>query len=177
MNQNTKNRIMQFAFFTAIATTVYFLESMAVRVLPFPFLRIGLANVIIVYLLIKREFALAFGVNVMKTFIGGFISFSLFSPATILSIGGGIGSLIIMWLFMVSKVRFSVLGISIVGAVMHNVIQIILVRLFVIQSDSVISLMPVLMIIGIVTGLLTGIVAEELHQKLEKDKGCQRSLA
>jgi len=163
---------MQYAFFTAIATTVYFLESMAVRVLPLPFLRIGLANVIIVYLMMKKEFIFALTVNIMKTLIGGFISFTLLSPATVLSLCGGIGSMIVMWLLIVSGLKFSVLGVSVGGAVVHNVIQLYCVRWLLIQRDSVLKLMPVLIVIGIVTGLLTGIIADELRKRMDKDKEC-----
>lgn len=173
MDNNAKNRIMQYAFFTAVAATVYFLESMAVRMLPLPFLRIGLANVIIVYLLMKREFVFAFTVNIMKTVIGGLISFTLLSPATLISICGGVGSLLVMWLLLMSRIRFSIIGISIAGAVVHNIIQILVVRWVVIPKDSVLNLLPILMLIGIVTGFVTGIIAHELYEKLEGSKECE----
>lgn len=164
---------MQYAFFTAVAATIYFLESMVVRVLPFPFLRIGLANVIIVYLLMRREFILALTVNVMKTVIGGLISFTLLSPATLLSISGGVISLLVMWVLLCSGIRFSILGISIAGAVVHNIVQVLMVRWVLIQRDSVLYLLPVLMLLGIVTGFITGVIAYELHQKLEGKTECE----
>lgn len=167
---------MQYAFFTAVAATVYFLESMVVRILPVPFLRIGLANVIIVYLLMRKEFVLAFTVNIMKTLIGGLISFTLMSPATLLSISGGIGSLIVMWLLLVSKIKFSILGISIAGAVVHNIIQIFCVRWIIIQRDSVFYLLPILILIGIITGFVTGIIAYELYQNLDLTKESEKAV-
>jgi len=173
MREISKNRIMQYAFFTAIAATVYFLESMAVRALPFPFLRIGLANVIIVYLLMRREFVFAFTVNIMKTVIGGLISFTLMSPATLLSISGGIASLLVMWLLLVSHIRFSILGISIAGAVVHNIVQVLIVRWLIIPRDSVLYLLPILMVLGIVMGFITGVIAYELYQKLEGNQECE----
>jgi len=177
MKQSSNNIIIRYAFFTAVATTVYFLESMAVRALPFPFLRIGLANVIIVYLLMRKEFVFAFTVNILKTLIGGLISFTLLSPATILSICGGIGSLIVMWLLLVSRLNFSVIGISIAGAVVHNIIQIYCVRWLIIPRDSVFYLLPVLMLIGIATGFITGIIAHELYLKLEGNEECTKQPA
>ncbi len=174
MKHSSNSIIIQYAFFTAVATTVYFLESMAVRALPLPFLRIGLANVIIVYLLMRKDFILAFTVNILKTLIGGLISFTLLSPATVLSICGGIGSLIIMWLLLISRINFSIIGISIAGAVVHNVIQIFCVRWLIIQRDSVFYLLPVLIVIGIVTGFVTGIIAHELYIKLEGNKECEK---
>jgi heptaprenyl diphosphate synthase len=152
---------------------VYFLESMATRMLPLPFLRIGLANVIIVYLLMKRDFACAFTVNIMKTLLGGLASFTLLTPATLISLCGGIGSMLVMWLLLVSRIRFSIIGISIAGAVVHNIIQIYVVRWVVLQRDSVLKLLPVLMLIGIATGLVTGLIAHELYQRLEGNKECE----
>lgn len=172
MKQSNNSIIIQYAFFTAVATTVYFLESMAVRALPIPFLRIGLANAIILYLLIKKNFVFAFTVNILKTLIGGLISFTLLSPATILSICGGIGSLLVMWILLVSRIKFSIIGVSIAGAVTHNIIQIIFVRWLIIPRDSVLNLMPILMLIGIATGFVTGIIAHELCIKLEGNEEC-----
>jgi heptaprenyl diphosphate synthase len=78
-----------------------------------------------------------------------------------------------MWLLLVSRIRFSILGISIAGAVVHNIIQIYVVRWVVLQRDSVLKLLPVLMLIGIVTGLITGLIANELYQRLEGNKECE----
>lgn len=169
--ENT-SKITRYAFFTAVATTVYFLESLAVRALPLPFLRIGLANVVIVYLLFRQETLLAITVNVLKTFIGGFISFTLMSPATVLSIAGGLGSVLVMWLLMHSRLGFSLIGISIAGAVTHNIIQLFCVRWILITRDSVFLLLPVLMVVGIVTGILTGIIALQLTSRLEGNLLC-----
>jgi len=173
MDKNIKTKIIQYAFFTAAATSVYFLEGMAVRVLPVPFLRIGLANVIILILLMKREFMMAFVVNITKTLIGGLLCFTLMSPTTLLSICGGLGAMLVMWLLLFSKINFSVLGISIAGAVMHNIIQVLLVRLIIIPRDSIMYLLPVMMLVGLVTGLVTGIIAFEVIQKLQDKEKCQ----
>jgi heptaprenyl diphosphate synthase len=172
MKQSSNSIIIQYAFFTAVATTVYFLESMAVRALPLPFLRIGLANVVIVYLLLNKSFVFAFTVNIMKTLIGGLISMTLLSPATLLSLSGGIISLVVMWLLLVSKINFSIIGISIAGAVVHNIVQILCVRWLIIPRDSILYLIPVLMLIGIATGFVTGIIAYELSIRLEGNKEC-----
>lgn len=140
------------------------------RALPLPFLRIGLANVIIVYLLWQREFILGFTVNVLKTLFGGMLSLTLFNPATILSLAGGILSFIVMWLLLQSLLRFSIIGISVSGAVTHNVMQIFCVRWIIIQRDSVFQMLPLLIIIGVVTGIITGIFAMELQNRMEGSK-------
>ncbi len=132
-----------------------------------PFLRIGLANVVVVYLLMQKEYVMALVVTTAKTLIGGLASLTLMSPATLLSLGGGIGSLFVMWLLFVSPFRFSTFGISIAGAVMHNVIQIFFVRWLIIPRDSIYYLLPILMLVGIGTGFITGLITFELNQRMQ----------
>ncbi len=134
--------------------------------MPLPFLRIGLANVVILYLLMEREFVMALVVSVAKTVLGGLASLTLLSPATLLSLAGGTGALVMMWLMLVSGMRFSILGVSMVGAVMHNIMQVLLVRWLIIPKDSVYFLIPLLGLIGLVMGLVTGIITYELRQRL-----------
>jgi len=172
MEFTNKNKLIRYAFFTALATTIYWLESIAVRVFPFPFLRIGLANVVIVYLLMRGEVVFALTVNIMKTLLGGLASLTLMSPATLLSLCGGIGSLIIMWLLYILPIKFSILGISMAGAVVHNIIQVLCVRWLIIPKDSVLYLLPILMLLGLVTGLITGVIAYELSKTLEGTEEC-----
>ena len=166
MNNRIRQILITYAFFTAVATTIYAIESLAVRALPLPFLRIGLANAVVLYILWQHDYVMALFVTIAKTIIGGTLSFTLLSPATVLSLLGGAGAYVIMWLLLISRMQFSIIGISIAGAVLHNIIQTLGVRWFIIPRDAIYNLLPLLMLIGIVTGLITGIAAFELTRHL-----------
>ena len=54
--------------------------------------------------------------------------------------------------------KFSVTGVSVLGGVFHNIGQII-VAMLVLETDSLIYYLPFLMVIGTITGVLIGLVA------------------
>jgi len=47
--------LLQLAFLTAAASSIHIVESLIMRVLPLPFLRIGLSNVVVLYLIYKNQ--------------------------------------------------------------------------------------------------------------------------
>lgn len=71
-----------------------------------------------------------------------------------------------MW-FLYKRDGFTILGVSIAGAVFHNLGQII-VAMLIVETFSVIYYFPVLMVTGVVTGLVIGIVSKELLKRLPK---------
>jgi uncharacterized membrane protein len=61
----------------------------------------------------------------------------------------------------------SIFGVSVIGAFFHLSAQLVFVRLFMIQSDGVLSLFPFLAIFSIVTGLLTGFAGHLLGRYID----------
>ena len=68
-------------------------------------------------------------------------------------------SLSLLSMIAISKIKsFSLISVSIVGGIMHNVGQIICAA-FVVRTNGVFTYLPVLIIAGLVSGALIGIVA------------------
>ncbi|MCF7858591.1 MAG: Gx transporter family protein [Candidatus Cloacimonetes bacterium] len=151
-------RLIHLAFFTALAIALYVVESFIPR--PFPFIKLGLANLVVLLLLVNdyRRFALI--VILGKTVIGGFFSGLLFSPTTLLSLGGSLISFCVMVFIIKSRIPFSIIGISVLGAVSHNITQIVIVRFVLIKENTIFCLTPLLIILGIVTGIIIGYLAK-----------------
>ena len=61
---------------------------------------------------------------------------------------------------------FSVIGVSVLGGVCHNLGQ-LLVAMLAVETYQVGYYLPVLLIAGIVTGMLIGIVAAEVLKRLK----------
>lgn len=165
LEPRTSLPVTHLAFYTAFAVTIYIVENFIPK--PFPFMKLGLANVVILMLLHMRNFKFAIIVGLSKTFIGGFISGTLLSPTTLLSFSGSLLSLVVMIIVIQSKINFSLIGISILGAICHNFAQIIVVRLVLIKENSIFYLTPLLIILGIVTGIITGYLAIVFSRKVD----------
>ena len=96
--------------------------------------------------------------------LAGFMFGNLFS--ILYSLAGGILSLLVMTLLKKGQ-RFSVIGVSVSGGVFHNVGQ-LLVAMLVTESLNLFYYVPVLMISGLLTGIVIGILANEMLSRLRK---------
>lgn len=149
--------LLHLAFYTALAVTIYVLEGFLPK--PLPFMKLGLSNAVVLALLITGNAGAALTVAIAKTVLGGLFSATLFSPTTLLSFSGTLLAFCLMLLAFKSRLNFSIIGVSIIGATAHNFAQIILVRFLLIKVASIFYLSPILILMGIVSGFITGYVA------------------
>jgi heptaprenyl diphosphate synthase len=149
------------AFFTALAVTIYVLENLIPK--PSPFMKLGLANIVVLLLLYRGSTLAAFVVLMSKTLLGGLVSGLLFSPVTVISGVASVTAFIVMQIFIASKIDFSIIGLSVAGAVSHNLMQIVVVNMVLIMSNAVYRLLPLMIVMGIVTGMITGYLASLLN--------------
>lgn len=153
-----KFSLPQLAFLTAIAVSIQVFESFIFRVIPLPFIRVGLSNVVILYLIWHDCPLSAVIVNITKSLLGGLITLTLLTPATILSLGGGLAAILVMVVFRWLRLGLGLFGISILGAIAHNLTQLVLVRWLLIKSQAVFMLTPILLLIALVSGSLIAFV-------------------
>lgn len=123
-----------------------------------PGVKIGLANIAVVVALYMYGSKNAFMINIVRIIVVGLLFGNAFSM--VFSAAGAIISFVVMVLFKKTN-RFSILGVSTVGGVAHNIGQIMIAAL-VVDSYSVIYYMPALFIAGIITGVIIGIVSKLL---------------
>lgn len=158
-----KNKAAYFGVFTALALIFSYIETLIPFSFGIPGMKLGLANLLTVILLYKRNAKEALLLSVVRVILSGFLFGNLFS--IIYSLAGGILSLIVM--SMLKKTEgFSVMGVSAAGGVSHNVGQ-LLVAMAVVETYRVGYYFPVLLIAGLVTGLLIGIAANEVLKRLK----------
>lgn len=159
-----KNRVAHFGVYTALALIFSYVETLIPINFGIPGVKLGLANLIIVVALYKMGVKEAYVLSVVRVLLAGFIFANLFS--ILYSLAGGLMSLTVMSLLKKSD-RFSTIGISMAGGVFHNVGQLIM-AILVLESINIAYYFPVLMVSGVVTGILIGIIANEMLKRLRK---------
>lgn len=157
-----KSRVAYFGVFTALALIFSYVETLIPVNLGIPGVKLGLANLIIVVALYKMRLSEAYLLSVVRVLLAGFIFGNYFS--IIYSLAGGVLSLTVMALLK-KWGGFSLQGISIAGGVFHNIGQLI-VAAVVVETFSVTYYFPVLLVAGLLTGLVIGIVAEMMLKRL-----------
>ena len=157
-----KSRVAYFGVFTALALIFSYVETLIPVNLGIPGVKLGLANLIIVVALYKMRLSEAYLLSVVRILLAGFIFGNYFS--IIYSLAGGLLSLTVMALLK-KWGGFSLQGISIAGGAFHNIGQLI-VAAVVVETFSVTYYFPVLLVAGLLTGLVIGIVAEMMLKRL-----------
>lgn len=160
--QNKVKKVIVLSFFVSISVILSFIE-MSFFSFNIQGVKLGLANSIIVTPLYIYTFIESLIISVSRVFIVGF-SFSRFT-GIIYSLFGAIFSLIFMQIFK-SLDKFSVIGISIIGATVHNITQ-LLIAYFLINNLKVFYYLPLILISGIFTGFIVGVISNELIKRLE----------
>ena len=155
-----KKKVAYLGVFAAAAMLLSYVESLVPVFVTVPGLKLGLANlatVLVLYLYSWKEAAVVSAVRILLT---GFLFSIAFSAA------GGFLSLLMMALLKKSG-SFSMTGVSIAGGVFHNVGQLFIAAL-VVSNFRILYYLTVLLISGLVTGALIGILSGEVCKRIPK---------
>ena len=147
---------------TALAMILGYVETLLPIFVTVPGVKLGLANLAVVFVLYQYTWKEAFFVSVVRIFAIGFLFGNLFSIAY--SLAGALVSLLVMTLLK----RFgslSLVGVSTVGGVMHNMGQ-LLMAMLIVENLSLVYYLTVLLAAGTVTGFGIGFLVEEVRKRL-----------
>ena len=157
-------RITRIALLTTLSLILFVLEGFLPLPLPVPGAKLGLAAIvtlIALHLLPMRDAALMLTLRILlASFLGGGIAPMLYSLA------GGAASFAAMALLK-RHTQLSIVGISAAGGFLHNMAQ-LLVAAAVMQTTALFFYAPVLGFVGILTGILIGISARSILQKISR---------
>jgi heptaprenyl diphosphate synthase len=133
--------------------------------IPVPGIRLGLANIVTMFALFYLGPVYAAAILVVRCILA-----ALFTGITAFpfSIAGGALAYVVMLLLKRGYGRsFSLFGVSMGGAVAHNIGQVAIASLM-LGEVMLFTYMPVLMLIGLATGVLTAAVSVPLFRTLDK---------
>ena len=150
-----KNKTAYLGLLLAFALLLSYIET----IIPFqsgiPGIKLGLANLAVVLCLYLFGWKEALVLTTVKALLGGFM-FGIISMM-IYSMAGALISALIMMILKKTH-WFHVPVVSAAGGVAHNMGQ-ILVAFFVVETYGIVYYVPILVIAGLLTGILIGMVA------------------
>jgi len=155
-------RICIYGVLSALCIVFGFIEQLISFDFIAPGIKIGLANSVALLLIATGDKKGAFAVNIVRILLSAL----LFSAPSVLiySLSGGIVSFIVMCIFSrLKSVGFT--GLSIIGAVTHNITQ--LVCAFLILGGGVIYYLPFLLVSALIGGFVTGAAADMVYKRLK----------
>lgn len=159
-----KRKTALYGLLVALAFVFSYLECLVPLPVGIPGIKLGLANGVVLVTLSLLGPGSAAVVSAVRILLAG-LTFG--SPAAMLySFAGGVVSFLVMWLCHRSG-RFSLVGISLAGGVGHNVAQLVVAAL-VTGTRQVLWYGPVLLVAGLATGFVVGMLSRLLLPPLQK---------
>ena len=130
--------------------------------LPFPFLKIGLSNAVVLKALPHLSFFSAVILGAEKAFISGFLSGMIATPFFLLSFFQSLISALAMFFALkLPRKYLSETGASIFGAATSSAVQIALASVYL--GRGVFSLLPTMLVFSIFSGALTAQIAGKIN--------------
>lgn len=160
-------RLVYLSLLLAMATSLHVLEGFFPIPLPFPGVKLGLANIVTLLVLYLYDLRAGLTVAITRVFLGSLLSGTFLAPGFLLGLTGAVASTLIMALMVKRTTCFSPLGISLAGAVGHNLGQLLMAALL-LQNRAIFFYLPILLLAAIPSGLVTGYILQRLLEQLEK---------
>ena len=162
----------ELGFFLAVALILSYVETLIPITFGIPGIKLGLPNMIVVLLLFGQRYGAkeALLVNGMRIVLSGFMFSNLY--AILYALAGAAFSFIAM--LIGKRLRcFSVIGVSVLGGVFHNIGQAV-VAMIVVETFAVSYYIPFLIVAGMITGAFLGLIVMEIIPYLDRYRQCSR---
>ena len=175
-----EKEILQISVLIAFASILQISETIIPY--PLPGLRLGLANLIILLVLYFYGFKRALLVNVLRTIVSSIIIGTFLSPTFILSFLSAIVSICVMnfaYRFSLKTpiFRLSLIGISITGAIAHNITQLLVAYFLLIKNIGIFHLLPYLLLSAVIMGSINGLIVLNVIRKIQISKDSKEDLS
>ena len=131
---------------------------------PHPAIKLGLSNSVLIFAVYMLDIPTAYVLMVFKVFLSN-VLFGSLGVTFAMGFAGGLASLTAM--VLISRIKgMHPVTVSIVGGVMHMVGQ-ILMALLVANTPGLLTVLPFLMLSGLVCGAITGVCADRVMKYMK----------
>ncbi|MCL2633215.1 MAG: Gx transporter family protein [Oscillospiraceae bacterium] len=162
---NKTRKLVVLALLTAVSLCLFVVEMQVPNLIPVPGVKLGLANIITLFILYDNRFKWSDAVLVVIARVGlaALVTGNVY--ALLYSFVGGIFALAVMLLMKKVFEGKLIPVVSVAGGITHNIGQVVVA--VIIYGAGVLFYLPVLVLGGIASGLLTGFTAVFLLKRLK----------
>lgn len=162
--KNKAQTVALYGIMVALAFVFSYFESLIPFSVGIPGVKLGLANLVVVVALYIMKPSQAFSISLIRILLTS-LTFGNITVSLPYSLCGGLLSFAVM--YFAKKTKLSVIGVSMLGGICHNIGQII-VAAIIMETSKIAYYLPVLLVAGLLTGLLLGVVSKTVINRFEK---------
>lgn len=167
MMQSHNKKIAYAGILISVGLIMGYLEFLIPLPVGIPGVKLGLSNIITLFSLYNFDPLFTFVVLILRVLLSGLLFGNLFG--TLYGLSGAFISFIVMYLVKRGNI-FSIVGVSIMGGIFHNIAQLIVACILISQIKLSIYL-PVLLLSGLICGLAVGIISQIIINRFHNEKG------
>jgi heptaprenyl diphosphate synthase len=157
------SKLSLLALSVSLAMILSFVESQIPAMVAIPGVKVGLANIVVVFALYKLGWKYAAVISLTRVFLVGLLFGNGIS--ILYSFAGAIVSFAVMLLLKKAKV-FSTMAVSVAGGVLHNLGQIAMACV-IMGTDVLRYYAPFLVLSGTLAGIAIGVLAAIMIRRIE----------
>lgn len=163
MKNNQTKRLTTLAMMATFALILSYVESRIPTLVAIPGVKVGLANIVVIFVLYKLGLKEAITISAIRVFI---VAMLFGSPVSMIySLAGAVLSLAVM--FVLKKLTpLTEVVVSVCGGVMHNVAQ-IAVASIILDTNVVVYYLPFLILSGTIAGIGVGVAGALLIKRVK----------
>ena len=152
------HKISLLGVLTSAAIIISIIESF-IPSIGIPGIKLGLANILILVTLYELGPKEAILVNVLRVYLSALLRGTILTMGFVMSLSGAIASFLAMLFFYLIVKKFSIIGVSVIGAIFHVAAQLLVASIYM-GASIVLIYLPFIGLSAIITGIFVGIVAE-----------------
>jgi heptaprenyl diphosphate synthase len=157
------------AWLAALAITIHIIESTLPS--PAPGIKPGLANVIVIAVLMLYGWRTAVWVSLLRVLVGSLLTGTFLSPTFVLSLSGAVASVAILLVAMqpgklLPAWGFGPVGYSVLAAMAHMAGQFMVAYWLFIPHPSILYLLPILMSMAVIFGIVSGMITAVMIKRV-----------
>ena len=156
-------KIAVLALSIALAMILSFVESQIPAFVAIPGVKIGLANIAVVFVLYKLGWKEAVLISLVRVVMVSMLFGTLVS--LFYSVAGAVLSLTGMVLLKKTGL-FSTVAVSVTGGVLHNIGQILMACLL-LETNVIVYYLPFLILSGVIAGVVIGVVSAIMVNRVQ----------
>ena len=164
--RNNTQKLTTLAMMTSFALILSYVESRIPAFVAIPGVKVGLANIAVIFVLYKLGTKAAIVISLVRVVIVSMLFGS--SVSLIYSLMGAIFSLTVM-ILLKKLTPLKEVTVSVSGGIMHNVGQIVAAS-FLLETNVVVYYLPFLILSGTIAGIVIGAAAALLIKRVKIKK-------
>jgi len=162
-------KVVIISLLVGLGLVLHLVENMIPLSFLIPGAKLGLANIANLLGLILFGFFAGLQILLLRIFLGSILAGTFMTINFYLSLSGGLlGYLIMSLIFYYLREKFSIIGVSLGGAVFHNIGQIITAYI-IISNTAIFYYLPYLILLALPTGVGIGLVTIFTYNYLPRE--------